>query len=177
LNWTDEPFGIHRVATNKGFSNYSSDKETQTMVLARWQPNYNIRRVDDLFDRHWRGISTAPAARRAAIQSIPIDIQETSDAYELTATLAGFKKDDVRVSVEDRLLTIKAETTVEEETTDTEGGYLLRERSAGSSERSVRLPRTVDSGKIESSYSDGVLTVVLPKSQETTAREIEISVA
>ena len=147
------------------------------MVLARWQPNYNIRRVDDFFDRFWRDASTAPITERSITRSIPVDIQETSDAYELTATLAGFKKDDVRVSVEDRLLTIKAETSVEEETTDPEVGYLLRERFTGSSERSVRLPRTVDSGQIESSYSNGVLTIVLPKSEETAAREIEISVA
>ena len=147
------------------------------MVLARWQPNYNVRRSDDFFDRFWRGFSAAPAIRQATVRSIPIDIQETSDSFELTATLAGFKKDDVRVSVEDRLLTIKADTAVEAETTDTKGGYLVRERSSGTSERSVRLPRTVNSSEIESSYSEGVLTIVLPKSQETAAREIEISVA
>ena len=94
--------------------------------------------------------------------------------------MAGFKQDDVRVSVEDRLLTIKAETSVEAEiaeTAESSDGYLVRERSTGSSERSVRLPRTVDAANIESSYSNGVLTVVLPKWQETTATEIEISVA
>ena len=72
------------------------------MVLARWQPSYNIRRSDDFFNRFWSGFSTAPVIRQATVRSIPIDIQETSDSYELTATLAGFKTDEVRVSVEDR---------------------------------------------------------------------------
>lgn len=147
------------------------------MVLARWQPNYNIRRSDDFFNRFWSGFSTAQVIRQASVRSIPIDIQETSDSYELTATLPGFKKDEVRVSVEDRTLTIKADTTTEAETTGAGNDYLVRERSTGSSSRSVRLPRTVDSSKTESSYNNGVLTIVLPKSQETAAREIEISVA
>ncbi|NQW16233.1 MAG: Hsp20/alpha crystallin family protein [Chloroflexi bacterium] len=145
------------------------------MVLQRWEPTYNLRRVDELFDRYWRGISTAPAERIANAPSIPIDIQETADAYELTATVAGFKKDDVRVALEDRLLTIKAEVSSEEQ--ESSGDYLVQERRRGSSERSIRLPRTVDSAQIESSYRDGVLTVVLPKSKETAAREIEISVS
>jgi len=165
------------MANNNSNSIQNCTKEIQTMVLARWQPNYNTRRVDDLFDRYWRGISTAPATRQATAHSIPIDIQDSPEAYELTATLAGFKKEDVRVSVEDRLLTIKADTSSDEETTDSASGYLLRERSTGTSERSVRLPPTVVSNKIESSYSDGVLTISLPKSQETAAREIQIGVA
>jgi HSP20 family protein len=79
---------------------------------------------------------------------------------------------DIDVTVEENVLTIRAE--VSEESEQKEDGYLLRERHSGSFYRAVRLPDSVDSEKAESSYKDGVLTIRLPKQEEKKARKLTV---
>ena len=84
-------------------------------------------------------------------------------------------KKDVKVTIENNLLTIKGERK-EERTEGEEGRYHCSERCYGSFQRSFSLPRTVDSSKVNAKHTDGVLTVTLPKAEEAKEREIEIQV-
>ncbi|QLD85867.1 Hsp20/alpha crystallin family protein [Natronomonas halophila] len=100
--------------------------------------------------------------------SVAVDIEETDDAYVVTADLPGFDRDDIDVELAGDRLTLSAtHTEAESEEGDEDGGrYLRRERRQQSVSRSVRLPEPVDEDATEAEYNNGVLTVTLPKEAE-----------
>lgn len=102
------------------------------------------------------------------------DITEKEDSYCLQADLPGFKKDDIHVDVEDGRLTISAERCSENE--DNNDGYLRRERYCGSYKRSFDISE-IDADGISGDYTDGVLTLNLPKlaPKQPAARRIELT--
>lgn len=102
------------------------------------------------------------------------DLSETDQGYELEIDLPGVKKDDVSLDYSDGILTISGERKDERE--DKRKGYYLSERSYGSYHRSFRVPESVDPDKIAANFSDGVLKVELPKTEEAqkTSRRIDV---
>jgi len=90
------------------------------------------------------------------------------------AELPGIKKEDVKITLRDDILTIRGEKKQESE--KKEQNYHRVERSDGSFQRSYALPASVQGDKIDATYHDGVLTVVLPKSEEAKPRDIEVKV-
>jgi HSP20 family protein len=103
--------------------------------------------------------------------SVAVDIEETDDAYVVTADLPGFDRDDVDVELAADRLTLSATHTDEEseEGDEDEGRYLRRERRQQSVSRSVRLPEPVDESATEAEYRNGVLTITLPKETESNS--------
>jgi HSP20 family protein len=89
------------------------------------------------------------------------------------ADLHGVKEEDIDVSIEGDMLTIKGKKESESEVK--EESYYCCERSYGSFYRSIALPATVDSKKIEASYEDGVLEVSLPKAAEVKPKKVAVS--
>ncbi len=119
------------------------------------------------FIRSFFGESTAP--------SMKVDIEDKGDSYLLMTDLPGVKREDVRISVEDGILTIAAgESSVKTEE-DKDRSYVCRERRSMSMSRSFSLDG-VDEQGITAEYTDGVLHLTLPKVTETEpkARQIEI---
>lgn len=103
------------------------------------------------------------------------DITDEGDYYELKADLPGFKKEDIKLSLNGDTLTIKAERHSDFEDQDKKSGYLRCERSYGSYSRSFDVTG-VDVSQISASYNDGVLRIHLPKqaSKQPDARTIVI---
>ena len=91
------------------------------------------------------------------------DITDKGDSFVLEADLPGFKKDDIKIDLENDRLTIKAERHSEHE--DNKNGCIRRERSFGSFERSFDVSG-IDTSGIKANYTDGVLTLTLPKRPE-----------
>lgn len=91
------------------------------------------------------------------------DISDKGDTFVLEADLPGFKKDDIKIDLENDRLTIKAERHSEHE--DNRNGYVRRERHFGSFERSFDVSG-IDTSGIRANYTDGVLTLTLPKRPE-----------
>ena len=91
------------------------------------------------------------------------DITDKGDSFVLEADLPGFKKEDIKINLENDRLTIKAERHSNTETT--KNGYVRRERSFGSFERSFDVSG-IDTAGIKANYTDGVLTLTLPKRPE-----------
>jgi HSP20 family protein len=132
--------------------------------------------MENVMDRLWNGFGDWRGGNGEIERwSIPVDVKQKGEDIEVKASLPGVKPEEIDVSVEDGVLTIKAETTTETETEET--GYLLRERSYGSFYRALRLPDTVDAGKIKSSYENGVLHITMPKAEEKKRKQIKVSVA
>ncbi|MBQ9412117.1 MAG: Hsp20/alpha crystallin family protein [Oscillospiraceae bacterium] len=107
--------------------------------------------------------------------SFSTDIRETENAYVLEADLPGFKKEDIHIDVSDNTLTISAERNSQSEEKDKDGSYLRRERSYGSFSRSFSL-EGVDEQGIKAGFTDGVLTLTMPKlvPQQPASRRLEI---
>lgn len=94
-----------------------------------------------------------------------IDIKETDTALVLTAELPGIAEKDVHVTVRDGVLTLKGEKRSEHD--ETKDNMHVSERMYGSFQRAFRLPDTVDDEKIVASFDKGVLTVNMPKGEES----------
>lgn len=102
----------------------------------------------------------------------PVDVFEDKDSVKIVAEIPGVKPEDVNVSLENNVLTIRGEKKqVAEEKTDRVHRY---ERSYGMFERSFALPATVDPDRIEASCENGVLTITVPKAERARPRQIEI---
>ncbi len=99
---------------------------------------------------------------------------EDKDQIVVKAELPGMSKDDIKLSMENGVLSIQGEKKEEHESR--EGGVLRRERSYGSFYRAFALPAGVDPSKAVASYKDGVLELKLPKKEESKPKSIEISV-
>ena len=123
--------------------------------------------------------SLFPTEREAeTVGFVPaVDLKEEENRYVIQVDLPGIDPKDVEVSLENNVLTIKGERRTEAE--ETKEGYYRVERVYGSFLRRFTLPAEVDEERIEASYKDGVLTVVLPKKPEAVskAKKIEIKAA
>lgn len=93
------------------------------------------------------------------------DIYEKEGNYHIEMDLPGFKKEDISIEAKDGYLTIKATKSNEAEESDEERNYVRRERSYGSYERTFSLG-DLDQEKIDASFSDGTLKIVVPKKEE-----------
>lgn len=145
---------------------------------------YNTRRhpvqfpntFNRLFDDFWgHSMLTNPAhwEEDSVVWSPRVDVKETENEYQVHADLPGLVKEDVSISLEDGVLTIKGERKQSEEAKEENQYY--SERSYGNFSRSLNLPSKVDEKKIKASLKDGVLSISLPKVEEAKPREIAIS--
>lgn len=103
-----------------------------------------------------------------------VDISETDDSFEVRAELPGVTESDVHVSVTDNVLTIKGEKRQEKETDDK--NYHRVERRYGNFQRTFTLPRNIEFPAITAAFSDGVLTLTIPKAEEAKQTQIPITV-
>jgi HSP20 family protein len=104
-----------------------------------------------------------------------VDIREHEDAYLVEVELPGLTKDDVKITMENNILTIQGEKKHEKE--EKRGDYHRTERVYGSFQRSFTLPSSVKNDKIEAQYKNGILTVTLPKVEEAKPKAIEVKVS
>ena len=104
-----------------------------------------------------------------------IDIVETESGYEVLANVPGVTKDSLNVSVKEGVLTIEAGSNESQETKD--GDRVIRsERRVGRYVRSLKLGKSVAAEKISADYSDGVLTVKIPRAEEAETKRIDVAV-
>ncbi|MEW6426759.1 MAG: Hsp20/alpha crystallin family protein [Thermodesulfobacteriota bacterium] len=103
-----------------------------------------------------------------------VDLSETDKEITVKAELPGLKREDIDISLDERSLVIKGEKKSESEET---GRHFHRvERTYGCFYRALPLPATVEQDKIEATYKDGILTVVLPKTEEARKKLTHIEV-
>lgn len=108
------------------------------------------------------------------------DLFETDEAFVVECELPGYNLQDVEVTVEQGVLTISGQRTVQAQA-DGEGEaevphYHLRERGVGRFSRSFSLPHTIDANRVQATLENGILRAVLPKAEEAKARRIEVRV-
>ncbi len=153
------------------------------MTLIRWSPTRELttfpfeslnmqREINRMFDNFFRGGIQDDGA--ISFLTPAVDIAEGDSDYTVRVELPGVSKDDVKITMQDNILTIRGEKKEEKEAR--ESNYHRTERSFGSFQRSFTLPTHVKSDKIEATYKDGILTVTLPKAEEAKPKQIEVKV-
>ena len=137
-------------------------------------PLQSLRRLNTLLDE---AFGTWPAQQGdtgtiTAAWLPAVDVFESPDSVKIVAEIPGVDAKDVKLSIENNVLTIRGEKKqVAEEKTERLHRY---ERSYGMFERTFALPNTVDPDRIEAKVESGVLTVVLPKAERARPREIPV---
>jgi HSP20 family protein len=153
------------------------------MSLVRWNPARELatwpsdlfgiqREMNRMFDGFFRGTNDEDYAISSWTPAV--DIAEHDDEYLVKVELPGVNKDEVKLTLENNILTIRGEKKQEKETK--KENYHRVERSYGSFQRSFTLPAAVKADKIDASYKDGILTVSLPKAEEAKPKQIEVKV-
>lgn len=143
------------------------------MAIVRWDPFrdlFGIKRDLDRFLGRWDDDEEASMA----LWRPAVDIYESEENMVLRAELPGMAKEDVKINVENNVLTLRGERKFDSEVK--KENYQRIERAYGSFCRSFTLPTNIDKSKIEASFKDGVLEVTMPKSEEAKPKEIDIKV-
>ena len=136
---------------------------------------YDVRRemdrlMDRFFDRGWNGRESDGLTTWVPA----MDVVETEDAIRCSIELPGVAVDDIDLTIEDNVLTISGERRHDRDEHVEDGGYRMFERRWGRFERRLSLPRGVDAERVSANYTNGVLEVVLPKSEEARPRRIPV---
>lgn len=144
------------------------------MALVPWRPFPELasfrQEMDRLFNRF---IGLFPGGEEALGMWAPsIDVSETKEAVRIRAELPGLEAKDLDVSVSHDVLTIKGEKRQEREEKDEH--FHRVERTYGAFTRSVQLPAAVGSEKAKATFKNGVLTITMPKTEESKRRAIQI---
>jgi len=130
------------------------------------------RRMGRAFNEPFPGVEWAPEIGTAWTPAV--DIFEEPEVLRLVVELPGVKPEDVKLTVEGNLLTIKGtKEQVAEEKAEKVHRY---ERVYGAFERSFTLPATVEPEKIKAAYENGLLTVLVPKQEKAKAQQIKVEV-
>jgi len=137
---------------------------------ARWNA---FRELEDQLDRVWDGLRGTPGESVAWIP--PVDVHEGKDAFTLEADLPGINKEDIEVSLDNGLVTLKGSRKKEIEKDG--DGYHRVERTYGRFERSFRLPDGVDASQVTAAFDKGVLRLTLPKSEAAKPKQIQVHVS
>jgi HSP20 family protein len=103
----------------------------------------------------------------------PCDVEETDSHYLMSFDLPGISKEDIKIEVVDKQLTVSGERKVDKKS-DKNNSH-ISERYYGSFQRTFTLPSTIDGNKVEASYKDGVLQIALAKPEAIRPQQIKIS--
>lgn len=149
------------------------------MALIRWEPARELHSVQNEINRLFNTLFENPAATAAPSDAqrrwIPaMDLVEGEHEYVLKADLPGLGENDVKLEVQDNVLTVSGERRSEHE--DRRGGYYRVERAFGSFSRSLTLPDGVDPADVKASFDKGVLEIRIPKPAQRKPHKIQIAV-
>src|SRR5690242_6358675 len=147
------------------------------MSMTRWEPFRGLNTLQDQVNRLFEDNFARSRSGQAELASWApaVDIYETENELVVKADLPEVLEKDIDVRVENNMLTIRGERKFSNEVH--EDNYLRVERAYGSFTRSFSLPNTVNTETIKAEYRNGVLSVRMPKREESKPKQIRISVS
>ena len=143
------------------------------MAIVRYQPWGILNQLQKELERSYQGAS-GDGSVATAEWAPAVDIKEESDKFVLHADIPGVKPEEIDVSMEEGVLTIKGEKKTE--ATTEEAGYKRVERSYGSFYRRFSLPDTANSDAISAKSKHGVLEIIIPKREAVQPKKISVAV-
>jgi HSP20 family protein len=147
------------------------------MRLVRYKPNRLAVNFGRDFESMFDSFFGNPWNSRAWVTEFSprVDIAEDKDKLELRAELPGMDRDAIKVVVEDGVLTLSGEKKNHRE--EKNANYIVSEVCSGTFSRSFNLPDYIEAEKIKADYSNGVLTLEMPKTEKAKPKEIEVKVS
>jgi len=146
------------------------------MNLVKWNPWREMPavpgRLNRFFDDPFLRLSRLADDSEMGMWNPVVDLYEKDDHYMIKAELPGVDKNDIKIDLKDRRLTLSGERSYDNEVK--EENYYRRERTYGKFQRAFTLPEDVDSEEIKAEYKDGVLQIEVPKPEEKKARQVTI---
>ncbi|MEM1156948.1 MAG: Hsp20/alpha crystallin family protein [Verrucomicrobiota bacterium] len=154
-------------------------------ALGKWDPfkelDYLQNRIGHLFDHNNSNQKPAESSSETDLSRADwapvVDITEDDHGYQIEAELPRVKKKDVKLRVANGQLSISGERSFKREEKDDAKKYHRVERSYGRFVRSFRLPEDVEADQVKAEFSEGVLTVSIPKSEKSKPKEIDIKIS
>ncbi|PQJ69269.1 Hsp20/alpha crystallin family protein [Polaribacter butkevichii] len=154
------------VSVPKNGSLANSNSNQNFPNLSNW--------LDDIFNRDLPSVFTSNF--NSGLTLPKVNIKESADAFTVEVAVPGLKKSDFHINIDNQVLSISTETKEEKE--QKEENYTRREFGYSSFKRTFTLPESVDDEKINASYNEGILNILLPKKEEAKqkpARSIKIT--
>ena len=144
------------------------------MALVRWNPWSDLFSLHNQMDQLFQSTLPQPESRNGGEHfSLPVDIRQSDEAFTIEASVPGFDPQNVEVTFEDGVLSIKG--TYNDEHERSGDGYVRRERRTGSVYRQIGLPAEVRADEISAAFHNGVLTVTVPRAAKAQPKRIPVS--
>jgi HSP20 family protein len=147
----------------------------QTMhYIARYEPGQLVNEVNKIIEQAFRPLHHTDTSNIETSQWTPaVDIKEEKNQFIILADLPGVDKNDIHISMENNILTLKGQR-LNETQHEEKSHYFRSERIKGNFYRRFTLPETVDGSKIEAKVTKGVLEIIIPKKEAAQPRLIKI---
>jgi HSP20 family protein len=145
------------------------------MAIERWDPFREAISLRDAMNTLLQESFIRPTGMLAqdGHMALPLDVCESEDEFIVKASLPGVRPDDVEITVQGDMLTIRGESKADEEKKGQ--NWHIRERRLGRFQRSVTLSAPVKADAAQAHYDNGVLTLTLPKAEEAKPRQIKLT--
>ncbi|HKY50944.1 MAG TPA: Hsp20/alpha crystallin family protein [Candidatus Limnocylindria bacterium] len=146
------------------------------MTIARFSPMTDIVSLRDAMDRLFEESFIRPngwSGLAAGHLAVPVDLWETKDAYQLRADVPGVTPDQLEINATSDTISIVGEVKGQADVTN--DGWLRQERRVGKFQRAFTLPMAIDPTKVEATFENGVLQLVLPKAENVKPRSIKVN--
>ena len=144
-------------------------------TVTRWDPFQDVLSLREAMNQLVEESFVRPAAGQGGKNFVPaLDLSETAEGYLVEAAVPGLKPEDLEITVENNVLTIKGETR--QEVDDKQRSFHRIERRFGSFQRTVGLPTTVKADAIKAELTNGVLRLEIPKAEEVKPRKISVNI-
>lgn len=148
------------------------------MSLVKWEPFRDLwslqHSINRLFDDTFPALKSVDRENPSQGWLFPVDIKDSDTAVIIKAELPGMKKEDISVTYENSILTVRGERKSEER--EEKSNYLRLERRQGFFTRSFSLDMQINQEGIKAAYKDGVLEISLPKKEPQRAKEVTIDI-
>lgn len=118
--------------------------------------------------------SVVRPARGGTTLSVPLNIRETPEGYQVAAVVPGLQPDELDITLQDTVLTIAGETHHVPQRNDTQGSWRVMEYPAGRFSRSIALPTPVNVQAVHTALENGILYLEIPKAEQVRARKITV---
>ena len=145
------------------------------MSLIKWQPNYDlVNDIDQIIDNIFNDGGILNSNYECAF-SPAVDIAESKNDYKITTDLPGIDKSNINISIDGGVL--KISTNAEHDKINESESYMIKERRANDYKRSFTIPEDVEEKKIVANYTNGTLSIELPKSKtiKKSVKQIKIN--
>ena len=144
-------------------------------TITRWDPFQDVLSLREAMNQLMEESFVRPAAAQNGKNFTPaLDLSETAEGYTVEAALPGVKPEDIEITVENNVLTIRGETR--QESDSKQRNFHRIERRFGSFQRTIGLPTTVKADAIKADLTNGVLRLEIPKAEEVKPRKISVNV-